>query len=205
MHLGRADVDGGGGEVGQLQCSWEMCSQREMSLCPPRRGQPPPCRGNGRQKAPQKHPQKAPSKKHPQKAPAIAALRGGSSTGSGQGASAGSPPGPSHGTAFMASPRPKPPLLAEQSIESQPGSRRQGGLCLCSQTGSESALGAFSLVGAFRVLFHGTAEKSTRRGGKAPEKHPAEKSTRVLFRQGAFLLEPAPRTGPPVTGAAEGA
>ena len=132
MHLGRADVDGGGGEVdshasaqvGQLQCSWEMCSHRENEPVPP----PRPTASVQRQRPPKSTPKSTPTK-HPQKstrkkAPAIAALRGGSSTGSGQGASAGSPPGPSHGTAFMASPRPKPPLLAEQSIESQPATDR---------------------------------------------------------------------------------
>ena len=70
MHLGRADVDGGGGEVdshasaqvGQLQCSWEMCSHSENEPVPPRRGQPPPCGGNGRQKS---TPKKHPPKKHP--------------------------------------------------------------------------------------------------------------------------------------------
>ena len=128
MHLGRADVHGGGGEVdshasaqvGQLQCSWEMCSHSENEPVPPA---PRPTASVQRQRPP-KSTQKAPPKSTPKKAPAAAALRGGSSTGSGQGASAGSPPGPSHGAAFMASPRPKPPLLAEQSIESQPAADR---------------------------------------------------------------------------------
>jgi len=46
------------------------CARTGNEPVPPRRGQPPPCRGNGRQKAPQKAPpqsalKKAPAKKHP--------------------------------------------------------------------------------------------------------------------------------------------
>ena len=114
---------------GRGECTWDAqtstAAVAKWTAMPPRRGQPPPCRGNGRQKAPQKAPPQSALKKAPAKKPPPSPLcGGGSSTGSGQGASAGSPPGPSHGTAFMASPRPKPPLLAEQSIESQPATDR---------------------------------------------------------------------------------
>ena len=80
MHLGRADVDGGGGEVdshasaqvGQLQCSWECALTAKMSPCPRAEAN----RLRAEETAAKKAPPKSTPKKAPQKAPALAALWG---------------------------------------------------------------------------------------------------------------------------------